>query len=41
MKTIIIYTSQIGFKKRYAEWISEAGGAECVEFNQAKKNQTF
>ena len=32
MKTIIIYTSQTGFTKRYAEWISEASGAECVEF---------
>ncbi|MDD6653566.1 MAG: hypothetical protein PUE59_00940 [Treponema sp.] len=41
MKTIVIYTSQTGFTKRYAEWISEASGAECVEFKQAKKNQTF
>ena len=39
MKTIVIYTSQTGFTKRYAEWISEATGAECVEFKQAiKKN---
>ncbi|MBQ5498936.1 MAG: hypothetical protein IIT73_03995, partial [Treponema sp.] len=37
MKTIVIYTSQTGFTKRYAEWISEASGAECVEFKQAKK----
>lgn len=41
MKKIVIYTSQTGFTKRYAEWISEASGAECVEFKQAKKNQTF
>ena len=27
MKTIVIYTSQTGFTKRYAEWISEASGA--------------
>ena len=37
MKTIVIYTSQTGFTKRYAEWISEASGAECVEFKQSKK----
>ena len=37
MKAIVIYTSQTGFTKRYAEWISEASGAECVEFKQAKK----
>lgn len=37
MKTIVIYTSQTGFTKRYAEWISEASGAECLEFKQAKK----
>ena len=37
MKKIVIYTSQTGFTKRYAEWISEESGAECVEFKQAKK----
>ena len=37
MKKIVIYTSQTGFTKRYAEWISEGSGAECVEFKQAKK----
>ena len=37
MKIIVIYTSQTGFTKRYAEWISEASGAECLEFKQAKK----
>ena len=37
MKTIVIYTSQTGFTKRYAEWIREASGAECVDFKQAKK----
>lgn len=35
MKTIIIYTSQTGFTKRYAEWISEACGGECVTLRQA------
>ena len=37
MKTIVIYTSQTGFTKMYAQWICEATGAECVEFKQAKK----
>ena len=29
MKTIVIYNSQTGFTKRYAEWIAEAAGADC------------
>lgn len=37
MKTIIIYNSQTGFTKRYAQWIAEAAGADCVEFSEAKK----
>ncbi len=37
MKTIIIYTSQTGFTKRYAEWIAEAAGADCLELSAAKK----
>ena len=37
MKAIVIYSSQTGFTKRYAEWISEASGAESVEFKQAKR----
>lgn len=37
MKTIVIYTSQTGFTKMYAQWICETTGAECVEFKQAKK----
>ena len=36
-KTLIIYTSQTGFTKKYAEWISEAAGCECVEFKKARK----
>ena len=27
MKTLIIYTSQTGFNKRYAEWLAEEMGA--------------
>lgn len=37
MKTIVIYTSQTGFTKRYAEWIADAAGAECLELSEAKK----
>ena len=37
MKTIVIYNSETGFTKRYAQWISEKAEAECVEYNQAKK----
>lgn len=37
MKAIVIYTSQTGFTKRYAEWIAQAAGADCLELSAAKK----
>ena len=37
MKTIVIYNSQTGFTKQYAQWISKKTGAECVALNKAKK----
>ena len=37
MKIIVIYSSQTGFTKRYAEWIAEASGADCLELSAAKK----
>lgn len=37
MKTIVIYNSQTGFTKRYAEWIADAAGADCLELSAAKK----
>ena len=37
MKIIVIYNSQTGFTKRYAEWIAEAAGADCLELSAAKK----
>ncbi len=37
MKAIVIYNSQTGFTKRYAEWIAEATGADCLELSAAKK----
>lgn len=37
MKTAVIYHSQTDFTKKYAEWISEAVGADCFELAAAKK----
>ena len=37
MKTIVIYNSQTGFTKKYAQWIAEKTNGECVEFSKAKK----
>ncbi len=37
MKTIVVYNSQTGFTKRYAQWIAEAAGADCLELSDAKK----
>ncbi len=37
MKTIVIYTSQTGFTKRYAQWIAEASGADCLKLSAAKR----
>lgn len=37
MKTIVIYNSQTGFTKRYAEWIADETGADCFELSAAKK----
>ena len=37
MKSIVIYNSQTGFTKQYAEWISEAAGCDCVSLKQAGK----
>ena len=37
MRTVVIYNSQTGFTKRYAEWIAEATGADCFALADAKK----
>lgn len=37
MSGIVIYNSQTGFTKKYAEWISSASGYECIEFSKAKR----
>ena len=35
MKGIILYQSKYGATKKYADWISEATGFECVETKKA------
>ncbi len=37
MKTLIIYTSQTGFTKRYAQWIADRTKAELLELKEAQK----
>ena len=37
MKTLIIYTSQTGFTKKYAGWIAERMGADTLELKEARK----
>lgn len=37
MKTIVVYESQTGFTKRYAHWIAESAGAECLSLAEAKR----
>ncbi len=37
MKTIIVYSSQTGFTKRYVDWLSEELNADVVTIADAKK----
>ncbi|MBP3618002.1 MAG: flavodoxin [Lachnospiraceae bacterium] len=37
MKTAIIYVSQTGFTKRYAEWIAEEVQGDCMTVSEAEK----
>ena len=39
MKTAVIYISQTGFTKKYAEWIAEKSGADLFTFKDAKKKK--
>lgn len=36
-KSVVIYHSQTGFTKRYAQWLGEALGCSCVELARAKE----
>ena len=37
MKTLIIYTSQTGFTKRYAEWLADRTGGDLLDLKAAQK----
>ena len=37
MKTLIIYTSQTGFTKKYAEWLAQKTGGDMLELKEAQK----
>ena len=39
MKTAVIYISQTGFTKKYAEWIAQKSGADLFTFKEAKKKK--
>ena len=36
MKTLVIYTSQTGFTKRYAKWIAERMDADLFDVNDVQ-----
>ncbi len=40
MKTAVVYYSQTGFTKRYAQWIAEAVNGDCLAWSEAK-NKDF
>ena len=37
MKTLVIYTSQTGFTKKYSEWLAKRMSADILELKDAKK----
>ena len=41
MKGIILYTSKYGATKRYADWLAEETGFECIETKKAKINDVI
>ncbi len=40
MKTIVVYTSQTGFTKRYAQWIAEKTQADIFDLREVQKKDT-
>lgn len=36
MKGVILYTSKYGATKRYADWLAEETGFDCIETKNAK-----
>ena len=41
MKTLITYSSQTGFTKKYATWLSEELKADCIPLKEAKKVKNY
>lgn len=42
MKTLVVYTSQTGFTKKYAQWIAERTGADIFDTKDVqKKDDSF
>ncbi len=39
MKTLIIYTSQTGFTKKYAQWLAKEMEADIITIQEAKNNK--
>ena len=39
MKTLIIYTSQTGFTKRYAQWLADEMKADVYDLKNAKNKE--
>ena len=37
MKTLIIYTSQTGFTKKYADWLAQKTGGDLLDLKEAQK----
>jgi uncharacterized protein YutD len=37
MKALVIYTSQTGFTKKYAEWIADKMGGDLLDLKEAQK----
>ena len=37
MKTLVVYTSQTGFTKRYAQWLTERMNADIFELKDVQK----
>lgn len=40
MKTLVVYTSQTGFTKKYAEWLGERMKADVLDLKDAQKKNT-
>ena len=36
MNAVIVYASQTGFTKKYAEWLAERTGGEAMEIKEAE-----